>query len=178
MANQDRPSGFSATGCQYGLEPVSVDASNSTAFFRGDVTMGESDGNGAPATAGSIAIIGVAHASTTATTAAKTLLAASTAGTILVSQDPAQQYIVQCVTGTSPTQTMIFNNHNHIAGTGSTVTGLSGHELDTSTAGTSDGGFVLLDYVNREDNDATVEHADAVVRLNVGEGILTLAGGV
>ena len=178
MANTDAPRGFSATGCQYGLEPVSVDASNSTAFFRGDVTSAESDGYAAPAAAGDIVIIGIANSSTTATTAAKTILAASTAGTIMVHQDPMQQFIVQGASGTAGSQTLLFNGMNHVAGSGSTTTGLSGHELDLSNAGTSTGGFVLLDYVLRDDNEEASANVDCVVRLNVGEGILTIATGV
>ena len=178
MANADTPRGFSATGCQYGLEPVSVDSGNGTAFFRGDVTSAQNDGSCTPSTAGDVVIIGIANSSTTATTAAKTILAASTAGTIMVHQDPMQQFVVQGASGTAGSQTLLFNGMNHVAGSGSTVTGLSGHELDLSDAGASTGGFVLLDYVLRDDNEEDAANVDCVVRLNVGEGILTIATGV
>ena len=178
MANADTPRGFSATGCQYGLEPVSVAAASGTAVFRGDVMSGVNTGTATPASAGDVVIIGIANSATVATTAAKSLLAASTAGTIMVHQDPMQQFIVQGDTDTAGDQGILFNAMNHLAGAGSTVTGLSGHELDLSDAGTSTGGFVLLDYVLRDDNEEDAINVDCVVRLNVGEGILTIATGV
>jgi hypothetical protein len=180
MANADTPRGFSATGTQYGLEPVSVDASNTTAVFRGDVMSGETDGNAVPAAADDVTKIGIAHGATAATTDAKSLLAATTAGTIMLSQDPMQQYVVQSASTTVATQNMIFAGCDHVAGAGSAITGLSGHELDLSAPSTTVGGFVLLDFSLRPDNsvDGTTDfNVDCVVRMNVGEGILSLAAG-
>ena len=178
MANADTPRGFSCTGTQYGLEPVSVDADGGTAIFRGDVLAGETDGNAIPAGATVVTKIGIAHGAVEVSTAQKALSAASTAGTILTSQDPMQQYTVQSAGTDVGNQNLIFSANDHVAGAGSTVTGLSGHELDLSAPSASDGGFVLLDYVLRDDNDETAKNVDCVVRMNVGEGILSLAAGV
>jgi hypothetical protein len=65
-----------------------------------------------------------------------------------------------------------------VIGTGSTVTLLSGHELDLNNGGTSVGGFKILDSIRREDNDITAVNADWRVILNTGEGLLNVVTGV
>jgi hypothetical protein len=148
-----------------GLMAFSVDASNGTAVFHGDMMMAESDGNVAPASAGSLLLLGAAEgkaaASGTALALNKRLLAASTAGTILAHYDPEQKYLVQYGNAT-PTQTDLFNNADHVAGAGSAVTGLSGHTLGTSL-GTGTAGFKLLDFLLADDND----EGSAYVRIKV-----------
>lgn len=148
MANADIAFGFEATGVMYGLEPWSVDSSNGTALFRNDLVMLESDGNVAPATAGNTSLIGSIVGTTAATTAQKALLAASTAGTILCHTNLNQMYIAQDDgDATTPAQTHIGNNADHIANAGDTNTGISGHEIDISSVGTSAAGIRLLDFL-------------------------------
>lgn len=179
MANADTPFGFKATGVMYGLQPFDVDSSNSTAIFRGDMIMAEVDGNVAPATAGSTALIGSVAGSTTVSYSAKTLVAATTAGTVLAHWDPDQMYIAQSQTGDTSAQTALFANADHVAGSGSTVTGLSGHELNIGVqTTTASGGFKLIDHVIRDDNDKTAVNAEYKCVLNTGEALLKLITGL
>ncbi len=172
MANTDLPRGFSPKGPLLRQNPYSVDSSNSTAVFINDLVSAEADGNCAPAAAGDIVILGSAMnyiAASTATTAANPLM---------ISDHPSQLYVAQDDGSETPAQSELFQGANHVAGTGSTTTYLSGHEIALSDGGTSTGGVVLLDHVNREDNDSTLVNCDWVCQLNVGEGLLTVAGGV
>lgn len=167
MANVTTPYGFRATGIMYGTSPFSVDSSNATAFFRGDVVEAESDGNVAPAAAGSTQILGscVGLAVAAITSYNKRVLAASTAGTILVHGDPNQLYIAKHATGTvAPTQTVIFTNSDHVATAGSATTGDSGHSINGAAGNyvTTAAGFRILDFVIREDNEVA-DGADLVV---------------
>lgn len=152
MANTNRPFGFEPTGFMFGTMPFEVDSSNSTAFFTGDVVSQENDGNVAPAAAGDLVLVGSCQGSTSADTATKALLAASTAGTVLVTYHPDQIYITQMTTGTTQTQTMVGNNADHVAGTGSAVTGISAHTLSgTTTAATA--GFRILRLLDAPENE-------------------------
>lgn len=153
MANTNRPFGFEPTGFMFGTLPFEVDSSNGTAFFGGDVVVQESDGNVAPAAAGDLYLLGSCQGSTSNSTATKAVLAASTAGTVLVTYHPDQIYITQMTTGTTQAQTVIGNNADHVAGTGSATTGISGHTLSgTTTAGTA--GFKILRLLDAPDNEA------------------------
>ena len=172
MANTDRAYGFVAFGPLLRQNSYSVDASNGTAIFIGDLVSAEADGNCAPAAAGDIVILG----------ASTTYLAASTATSdanpLIVSDNTQQLYMAQDDGSATPAQDELFQGANHIAGGGSTTTLISGHEIALSDGGTSTGGVVLLDHVNRPDNDSTAVNCDWVCQLNVGEGLLTLAAGV
>ena len=158
MANVTTPYGFRPVGIMYGLQPYSVDSSNATAIFRGDLIEGESDGNVAPAAAGSTQLLGscAGRAPAAVTSYTKTVLAATTAGTILVHGDPDQLYQAKHrAADTTYAQTSLFNNADHVADAGSTVTGSSGHVLSGTTSTTA-AGFRLLDFVIREDNEVAV----------------------
>jgi hypothetical protein len=173
MANKDRAYGFVAKGPLLRANPHAVDASNSTAVFVGDLTSMEADGFCTPATAGDIVILGSALsyvAVSTATTSAEPLMLADSPMQLFIAQDDG-------VSGESTYTDDIGSAANHVAGTGSTVTLLSGHEIDISDAGVSTGCVKLLDIVRRPDNEVGA-NADWVCQLNVGEGLLTVAGGV
>lgn len=179
MANSDTPFGFKATGVMSGLQRFDVDASNGTAVFRGDMLNAEADGRCAPAAAGSTSMLGAAAGGTTVDYGAKSLLAASTAGTILGHWDPDQKYICQAQTGDTSAVTALFANVDHVAGTGSTTTGLSGHELNLGVqTTTASGGFKLIDYLNQEDNDITAANSKWICVLNTGEALLRLVTGL
>jgi len=161
------------------LARFEVDASNSTAIFRGDMLNAEADGNVAPAAAGSTEMLGAVEASTTVSYAAKTLVAASTAGTVMAHWDPDQMYICQSQTGDTSAETARFANVDHVAGAGSTTTGLSGHELNLGVqTTTASGGFKLLDHVQQSDNDVTAANAKWKCVLNTGEALLRLITGL
>jgi hypothetical protein len=164
MANTDRAYGFEPTGIMYGLQPFTVDVYQSdgsstpnTATFRNDLMEIYTRGNAAPAAAGSVNIVGSAQSVTPGniSTAAKALIAASTDSEVLVSFNPNQMYWAQD-DGLSDTsaQADLGGNANHIAGSGSTATGISAHEIDIDTQTNGAAGIRLLDFVKRDDNTA------------------------
>jgi len=171
MANTDNPSGFSYFGPLLRQREYRVDASNTPALFIGDVIDVENDGNANAAAANSIVKVG----------AGLTYLAVTTASTranpFMVSDDTGQLYTAQDDAATTSAQTDIGNSVDHVAGTGSAVTRRSGHELGLGSLSTSDGGFVLLELVRRVDN-AFGANADFVCQMNMGEGLLLVAGGI
>jgi hypothetical protein len=172
MANNDRPRGFHPYGPLLRARPYSVDADESDGIFKGDVIEMQSDGNVGPAAAGEVQLLGAAltyNAASTASTAANP---------VMVADNPHQLYEAQDDGAATPAQTNLGNSADHVAGTGSTVTKLSGHEIGLGSLSTSDGGFKLLDFVQREDNEEDAVNADWVCQLNQGEGLLTLAAGV
>jgi hypothetical protein len=82
-------------------------------------------------------------------------LAASTAGTLAYADHPDQEFHAQedGLVDTSA-QSDIGNNANHIAGTGSTWTRLSGHEIDIDTGTNGAAGFRMLDFITNTNNAA------------------------
>ncbi len=143
MANADTPNGFLATPLLR-ARPYSVDASNSTALFINDLVKYENDGNITPADAGSDYIFG----------STLDLLAASTAGTVAVADHPQQEYHAQDDAAATGTQSTIFNNCDHVAGTGSSTTNLSGHELGFGSLATTVATCRILDAVANAANSA------------------------
>jgi len=166
-ANADTPHGATATGIIYGLNAYAVDSSNSTAFFRGDLVAMETDGNVIPSAASSTHVVGAVESVTSISTAAKTLLAASTAGTVLCHYHRSQQYYMQIDDGT-PAVTHYGANAdisvtNH---TGNTNTGISGQELDDATVNTTAGLLMRIHgLLNRSDN-LIGDHAELVCTIN------------
>ncbi len=172
MANTDLPRGFSPKGVLLRQNPYSVDASNGTAVFINDIVMAEADGACAPAAAGNDATIGSAMnyiAVSTATT---------TSNPLMISDHPDQLYVAQDDGAGSPSTAFLFSLFDHVAGTGSATTFLSGHEIGAASKEEATGAFVILDAVNREDNDPDSDNADWVCQLNAGEGLLTVAAGI
>ncbi len=80
--------------------------------------------------------------------------------TVEVYDDPDIVFGIQGYTGVTTAATMVFNSANHVAGTGSSSSYLSGHELDTPSAQTAQ--FKVIGLVQRPDN-AWGEHADLEV---------------
>ena len=158
MANKDAPQGARPLrhltgGNAFRMNPHTVDSGNSTAIFIGDFVMLEADGNVAPATAGA-RILGVCGAvAGDYDNLSRRYLPASTAGTIMVYDDP---NIVFAIQEDSVGSTLALADRglraDHIAGTGSTTTSISGHEIDSSDAATNDGGLRLIKIVDRADN--------------------------
>jgi len=160
MANVDRPNGAmpirnldgSPYNGQYREYPV--DSSNSTAVFVGDFIMRQADGNVAPATAGSTQIIGVCvGVAPDPTNLERRYLPASTAGTVYVADAPDLIFEIQeDSVGSNLAATDIGANADFTAGTGSTTTGQSAHELDSSTVTTGTANLRILRLMNQEDN--------------------------
>lgn len=192
MANTDRPNGFVPVGTITGaawtdaVRRYPVDSANATAIFLGDMIMLEDDGNVAPATAGATSLlgacVGVEHSDPGSNTA-RTLqgggsydlnlslkyLPANTAGYVYVVVDPNALYEVQEDSDVSSlTADAVGSNIDHIANAGSTVTGRSGHELDSDTvtdAVPGAAGFRIVGLVEREDNEVGT-NARWIVKIN------------
>lgn len=160
MANPDIPIGFRPTAPINPPRPFKVDSSNSTALFVGDVVMQETDGNVAPASAGNTALIG----------STEDYLAASTAGTVMVYDDPNQSFLAQDDgTSTTTAQLHIGSNADHVANAGSTTTLLSGHEIDISDIDPGTGGFNLVQLIANPDYSVG---ANSIIRVRVMEHLM------
>lgn len=93
--------------------------------------------------------------------------AASTQRLLLVADDPDLLFEIQEVSGGTPLAANdIGLNANVVVGTGSTVTGMSGMELNNATEATTNTLDVkIVGFVNRADNEIG-EHAKWLVALN------------
>jgi len=188
MANTSRK-GFYPVGTMNGsawmehVRSYPVDSSNATAIFLGDVISLEADGNVAPAAASdTVAKIGVCVGVKVSRSVAATehpgYLPASTAGTIFVCLAfPTVIFEAQedSVGGANAAED-VGENVDFIAGAGSTTTGLSGHELDSSTVATTAAlHFKFLKLVDRPDN-AIGTNAKWLVSMVESHWMATVAG--
>lgn len=181
MANADTPFGFRpvryASGAPYnGSANVYTTASgDSTAIFVGDpVTL-----SGTAQTINGVTYADVDQAATTniilgvvvavlpETRDSLIYRAGSTVRRLLVCDDPDVLYEIQEVSGGTPLAIAdIGLNGVFVVGSGSTVTGQSGVELNNaSEAGTATLDVQIVGLVNREDN-AVGEHAKWLVKIN------------
>lgn len=183
MANTNAPMGLSpvkgGNGSPWGanLKRYYVPASDSNALFIGDpvIIAGSSDADGVPtatiATAGATnRITGVvAGFVPSPTIVANRYRLASTAEYILVAEGPDLVYEVQeDAVGGALALASVGLNADLVAGSGSTSTGISGWQLDTSTAGTGATLQVrILGFVQRADNEPAVANAKVLVRINL-----------
>ena len=166
MANTDRPHGFNPFGPLQRLRPYEVDAS-ATVILVGDWLDLETDGFAVTHTEGQIDAIG----------ASVSYSVASTAGTVMVADDPHQLFEAQDDAAATLAASDLGNACDITAGTGSTVTFISGHEIAADTASTATEAVILLGLVKRADNAYGI-NADFVCQLNVGEGLMTVAAGI
>lgn len=93
---------------------------------------------------------------------------ASTERVALVADDPDLIFEIQA-DGAIPAASMGLNAVLIATHSGSTYTGLSGIELDTTSdvpAADASNQLVIVRAVNREDNDTTLAHAKVLVRIN------------
>lgn len=171
MANTDRPRGARPIkrldgGACLPANPYTVDSSNGTAIFIGDFVKLEADGNAAPAAAGNELLGVCVSVAGDYGNLGRRFLPASTAGTILVSDDPDTVYELQEDDGgTALAATEVGALVDIVAGSGSTTTSISAHELDQDSVDTTSGQLRLLRKVDREDN-AYGDNADWEVQIN------------
>jgi len=196
MANVDAPSGLRPvrykSGAPYNgaANPYYVPASYGTALFIGDPVVKVAAGSNAAAVAvpsvGSFAIgtlpsIEKAGAGDTsvvtgvivgfsplATNLDLKHNTASTERVALVADDPFLVFEIQA-DGAIPAASMGLNAVFIFTHSGSTTTGLSGVELDTTSdapAADASNQLLILRGVNREDNDVTLIHAKVLVMIN------------
>lgn len=141
MANEDIPNGFSVVGRIGGGEPniqeYEVDNGTGTAIFHGDLAKLETDGKAAVMAAASDDYIGVIVGILDADRVPVKTLAASTAGFVLVCDDPMARLNVQFEgDGTAPTIAAIGDCADAIfTHAGNSNTGRSGAELSETLAG-------------------------------------------
>lgn len=181
MANADRAAGFLPvryiTGAPYNgaADVYSTATGDATAIFLGDpvkLSGTSSTINGVvyadvdQAATGDV-IIGVVVGVLPVTNDSLIYRAASTARRLLVATDPSLLYEIQEVSGGTPlTAADIGLNANFVVGTGSTITGFSGVELNNSgEAVTNTLDLQILGLVSRADNEVG-EHAKWLVRIN------------
>lgn len=181
MANVDSPFGLKPvrylSGAPYnGAANIYTTASgDSTAIFIGDpvtaagtsqTVNGSIYSDVAQAATGDI-VTGVVVGVIPDTDDSTVYRAGSTVRRLLVADDPNLVFEIQEVSGgTALTAADIMLNADFVVGSGSTVTGMSGVELDNSTeAATNTLDLLITGFVNREDN-AVGEHAKWYVRLN------------
>lgn len=102
---------------------------------------------------------------------------ASTAMYLLVCDDPDAIYEIQeDAVGGALALTAVGENADIVVGSGSTGTGLSGMQLDTSTHTSSSAQLRILNFVNRVDNVPASANAKVLVKINEDE--LTSTSGV
>jgi len=172
MANIDRPNGLRPIrmldGSPYNAQAMSwpVDASNGTAIFKGDLVVLEDDGNVAPAGAGGAVLgvcVGIDVDRDVAATEYPGYLPASTAGNILVELGRNVVFEIQeDSVGGAMVATNVGSNGDVAAGAGSTSTGRSAYELDSSDVIANDASAAtaqlrVLKLSSRTDNEIGTE---------------------
>ena len=158
-----------------GLTSYDVGASQTTAIFTGDPVKYKNDGTVEVATA-TDALLGVARGAfyTDPTTSKPTwspYIPATTATTdakVFVCDDPMQTFIAQQDSVVSNIVAANLNeNANLIFNAGSTTTGVSGVEIDSSSvADTATHQVRLIDFWDVPDNDATLDNSVLVIKIN------------
>lgn len=182
MANNDNASGLRLARSQSsgvhngGVERFYVPATDSTAIYIGGLVKpaGSADADGVMSVTGNVstgdAVIGVMVGVSDATVESTTYRAASTAGYILVATDPNALFEVQeDSTGGALAATAVGNTADLTGFTaGSTTSGRSSIEIDSSTATASGDGtqdVMVMGLVRRDDNEIGA-NAKWLVRLN------------
>lgn len=190
MANTDTPFGLrpvrDLNGAPYNgaVETYSTAAGDATDIFIGDLvtlsgTSQTIDGviyrDVDQAATGDV-IAGVVVGFGAATRDSLTYRAASTQRLVRVAP-PNLIYEIQEVSGGTPlTANDIGLNANFVVGSGSTVTGYSGVELNNATEATTNTlDLQIVDFVNRADNEIG-EHAKWLVRINRSQRANQVAG--
>jgi hypothetical protein len=171
MANVDSPRGFEAVDHYYGgrIRTRSKVLTASAEVFKGDVLKIVAGGTIEVAAVDiGLAAIGIAESYRLAT--------ASGAEEVNVWEDPGIIYVVQTDSGTASAATDRGTTANHVAGTGSSTTKMSGHELDSSQMAAQGGAqFKVIDLYPITGN-AWGEHSDVLVIFNEHWGHAAVAG--
>jgi hypothetical protein len=160
MANIDNPRGFfpvrHLTGGE--IRQTSYTLTASQTVYQGDLLKVVAAGTvQASAADDGVIVVGVA--------AEYKVAAASGITKVSVYDDPYIVFGVQSDTGTDVELTDVFATANHVAGSGSATTKMSGHELDSDDIGTG----AQLKIIGKEDvpgNDWGDAHVDLHVLIN------------
>lgn len=181
MANVDRAGGFKPVANLSGVATgqitmYHVKSDYATAVFIGDVVSltGAADTGGIGdvdiCAAGEVitgAVVGVKVDRSVAATEHPGYIPASTGGYVFVADSPHQLFEVQeDSAGGAAGVAAVGNVFNHtVATAGSTTTGMSGHELDSSDVGTGTG-WVIVSASRRIDNEPANTSAKFIVKPN------------
>ena len=180
MANVDRVNGLRPVrhldGSPYNgaANTYFIPASDNTAVFIGDAvkSAGSADADGvatvAQAAAGE-AIRGVVVGVKPVTAESPIYREASTARYVMVADAPDLVFEVQeDAVGGALAATDVGNNADLVVGSGSTATGRSGMELDSSTKATSTAQLRIIGFAQRPDNEIG-DNAKVLVTINEHE---------
>ena len=182
MANIDAAFGLrpiakvgSAPGGTTGTTKYSIGDNQGTAIFTGDPVKYKTDGTVEVATA-SDALLGVFMGClytdpTTGKPPFRNYFPASLSpgdAIAFVADDPDQMFVVQQDSvGSNLVAADLNLNANLIFGAGSTTTGVSGVEIDSSTgAATATHQVRLIDFYDIPSNDATANNSELVIKIN------------
>ena len=192
MANQDAAFGFKPTrhltGGQIRTEEYAIAANHGTSIFNGQVVEAVATGGIEQAAAGDTQQLGVFGGCfftdpSTSKPTFKAFYPASTNASDIVATVFADPFIVFEVQhdsdgGTAGTSAMNNSAFDFVGTSGSTISGQSTSELDTSTSGTS-GGFKQIGISkDPENSDEASANANAYVVFNTGEHVFKLTTGV
>lgn len=160
-----------------------VDSGNATNMFRGDIVSAVAAGAVNPAAAGDANIVvgtvlelfdtNLIPVGRWGSAVSTKYLPSSTAGYALVACALPGR-VFTCQTNTILTAAAIFASTDHIAGSGSTTTGESGHIINGADLNSGGQVFIAPNSVNDPTNDITVAGAKWQVIFN--EGILMGTG--
>ena len=189
MANKDAAFGFKPTrhltGGKIRSEEYAIAANHGTSIFNGQVVEAVAAGGIEQAAAGDTQQLGVFGGCfftdpSSSKPTFKAFYPASTNASDIVATVYADPYIVYEAqhdgTGTAAMNNSAFD----FTGTsGSTLSGQSTSEIDTSTESTSDGGFKQIGISkDPENSDTSSANANAYVVFNTGEHVFKLTTGV
>ena len=192
MANKDAAFGFKPTrhltGGQIRTEEYAIAANHGTSIFNGQVVEAVATGGIEQAAAGDTQQLGVFGGCfftdpSTSKPTFKAFYPASTNASDIVATVFADPFIVFEVQhdsdgGTAGTSAMNNSAFDFVGTSGSTISGQSTSELDTSTSGTS-GGFKQIGISkDPENSDEASANANAYVVFNTGEHVFKLTTGV
>ena len=188
MANKDAAFGFKPTrhltGGQIRTEEYAIAANHGTSIFNGQVVEAVAAGGIEQAAAGDTQQIGVFGGCfftdpSTSKPTFKAFYPASTNASDIVASVFADPFIV-FEAQHDGTGTAAMNNSaiDFVGTSGSTLSGQSSSEIDTSTSGTS-GGFKQIGISkDPENSDTSSANANAYVVFNTGEHVFKLTTGV
>ena len=188
MANKDAAFGFRPTrhltGGEIRTEEYAIAANHGTSIFTGQVVEAVAGGGIEQAAAGDTQQLGVFGGCfyTDPTSSKPTYSAfypASTNASDIVAYVYADPHIVfEAQHDGTGTAAMNHSGFDFVGTSGSTTSGLSSSEIDTSTSGTS-GGFKQIGISKDPDNsDTSAANANAYVVFNTGEHVYKLTTGV
>jgi len=189
MANQDAAFGFRPTrslvGGQIRTEEYKIAANYDTAIYTGQVVEAVTAGGVDGATVGDVHQVGVFGGvfytdPTTSKPTWKAYYPASTAAADIVASiymDP--NIVFEAQHDETGTAALNFASGNFVGVGGSTTTGQSTQELDTSSFGTTASGLKQIGVSKDPDNsDTSTANCNAYVVFGTGENVFTFATGI